>query len=63
MKAIRHVVQWIDGPDEIGSRGVGDEDLGLKRGENKSVGRRGAMQLEVQELEQEQQPASRERKK
>ena len=63
MKAIRHVVQWIDGPDKIGSRGVGDEDLGLKPDENKSVGRRGAMQLEVQELEQEQQPASRERKK
>ena len=63
MKVIRHVVQSIDGPDKIGSRGVGDEDLGLKRGENKSVGRRGAMQLEVRELEQEQQPASRERKK
>ena len=43
------------------SRRVGDDDLGVKPGEDDSVGRRGALQLEVQELELEQQPASQER--
>ena len=56
-------VQWIDGPDKTGSNAVGDEDFGVNLGEDKSVGRRGALQLEVQELELEQQPASQERRK
>ena len=56
-------MQWIDGPDKTGSNGVGDEDLGVKAGEDESVGRGGALQLEVQELELEQQPASQECKK
>ena len=55
----RQVVQWIDGPDKTGSNGVGDEeDLGVKPSEAEPVGRRGALQLEVQGLELEQQPAS-----
>ena len=61
------VMQWNDGPEKADSNGVGDEDLGVKPGEDKSVGRRDALQLEVQELELEleleQQPASQERKK
>ena len=63
MKDKRQAVQWIDGPDKIGSNGVGDEDLGVKPGEDESVGRRGAPQLEVQEMKLEQQPASHRRKK
>ena len=38
-------MEWIDGPEKIGSSCVGDEDLGVKLGENKLVGRVGAMQL------------------
>ena len=38
----RQAVQWNDGPDKTGSNGVGDEDLGVKPGEDESVGRRGA---------------------
>ena len=62
MKAKRQVLQWIDGPDTIGSNGVGDEDLDVKTGENELVGKRGAPQLDVQELELEEQSASQERK-
>ena len=43
IKAKRQVVQWIDGPGKTGSDGVGDEDLGVKPGEDESVGRRGAL--------------------
>ena len=56
-------MQWTDGPDKTGSNGVGDEDIGVKPGEDESVGRRGDLQLDLQELELEQQPASQERKK
>ena len=62
VKAKRQAVQWIDGPDKTGSNCVGDEGLGLKPGEDGSVGRRGALQLEVRKLELEQQSASQERK-
>ena len=62
VKAKRQAVQWIDGPDKAGNNGVGDEDLGVKPGEDQSIGRRGASQLAVQELELEQQPALQERK-
>ena len=51
MKAKRQAVQWIDGPDKTGSNGVGDEDLDVKPGEDESVGKRGAPQLDVLELE------------
>ena len=65
VKAKRQAVQWIGGPDKIGSNGVGDEDLDVKPGEDELVAKRGAPQLDVQELELElkQQPASQERKK
>ena len=55
----RQAVQWIDGP---GSDGVGNKDLGVKPGQDESVGQRGAPQLDVQELELKQQPGSQERK-
>ena len=51
-------MQWVDGPDKTGSDDVGHEDLGVKPDENQSVVKRGAPQLDVQELELEQQPAS-----
>ena len=54
MKAKQQAVQWVDGPDKTGSNDVGDEDLNAKSGEDKSVGKRGAPQLGVQELELEQ---------
>ena len=57
----RQAVKWIDGPDKISSDGVGSEDFGAKLGKDESVGREVA-QLNVQELELEQQTASRERK-
>ena len=63
VKAKQQAVQWVDEPDKTGSNGVGDEDLGVKPGEDESVGRRGALQLEVQELNLEQQPALQERRK
>ena len=63
VKAKRQAVQCIDGPDKTSSNGFGDEDLGVKPVEDGSVGRRGTLQLEVQELELEQQPASQERRK
>ena len=63
VKVKRQVVQWIDGPDKTGSNGVGNEDLGVKPNKDGSVGRRGALQHEVQELELKQQPASQERRK
>ena len=53
VKANLQVVQWIDGPDKTGSNGVGNEDLGVKPGEDEPVGRRGDLQLKVQELELE----------
>ena len=34
VKVKRKVVQWTDGPDTTGSNGVGDEDLGMKSGED-----------------------------
>ena len=55
-------MKWVDGPDKTGSNGVGDEDLGVKPGDDESVGRRGALQLEVQELELEHQTESQEHK-
>ena len=51
-------MQWVDGPDKTGSDDVGHEDLGVKPDEDQSVVKRGAPQLDVQELELEQQPAS-----
>ena len=62
VKAKRQAVQWIDRPDKTDSSGVGDVDLGVRPGEDESVERRGALQLELQELELEleQQPASQE---
>ena len=50
VKAKRRAVQWIDGPVKTGSNDVGDEDIGAKSGEDDLVGRRGALQVEVQEL-------------
>ena len=47
----RQAVQWIDGSGKTGSDGVGSEDLDIKPGEDESVGRRGAPQFDVQELE------------
>ena len=58
----RYAVPWIDGLGKTGSDGVGVEDLGVKPGEDESVGKRRAPQFEAQELELKQQPASRERK-
>ena len=55
-------MQWIDGPGKTGRNDVGDKDLGVKPGKDESVGRRGPLQLEVQQLELEQQPASQEHK-
>ena len=52
----RHAVQWVDGPDKTGSKGVGNEDLDVKPGEDESVGKRGTPQLDVQELELKQPP-------
>ena len=53
VRAKRQVVQWINGPDKTGSNGIGDEDLDVKPGEGESVGKRGAPQLDVQELKLE----------
>ena len=50
----------IDGPDKTGSNGVGIEDLGVKPSEDESAVKRGAPQLDVQELELEQQQVSQE---
>ena len=63
VKAKRHALQWIDGLDKIGSHGVGDGDLGVKLGEEETVGRRGVLQPDVQELKLVQQPASLKRRK
>ena len=62
VKAKRQVVQWIDRSGKTGSNSVGDEDLDVKPGEGELVGKREASQLDVQELELEQQPASQESK-
>ena len=61
-KGKRQVVLQINGPVKTGSDGVGGEHLGVKSGEDESIGRRGAPQLEVQKLELKQQRASREHK-
>ena len=50
VEAKRQAVQWIDEPGKTGSSSVGDEDLGVKSDVDKSVGRRGASQLDVHEL-------------
>ena len=52
-KAKRQAGQWIGGFGKTGSDGVGDKGLGVKPGEDESVGKRGAPQLEVQEQELE----------
>ena len=62
VKAKRQTVQWINRPDKTGSGGVGNKDLGVKPGKDESVEKIGALQLEVQDVESEQQPASQERK-
>ena len=54
MKVKRQAVQWIDEPDKTRSKGFGDEDLDVKPGEDKLVGKRGADKLDVQKLELEQ---------
>ena len=59
MKAKRQAMQRIDGPGKTGSNGDGDEDPGVKPGEDESDVREGSLQLEVQEPELELQPASR----
>ena len=43
VKAKRQAVQRIYGPDKTGSKGVGDKDLGVKPGEDESVGKRGPL--------------------
>ena len=53
-------MQWIDGLDKTGHDGVGNEYLGAKTGGDGSVVKRRALQLDAQELELEQQPASQE---
>ena len=62
MEAKQQAVLWIDAPDKTGSIGVGNEDLGAKLGEEESVGKRGASQLEMWELELERQLGSQKRK-
>ena len=44
---------------QTGSDSVGNENLGAKAGGDKVVAKRGAAQLNVQDLELEQLPASR----
>ena len=51
-------MQWIDRLGKTGSDGVGNEDLRSKPGEDETFVKRGATQLDIQELEQ--QPASKE---
>ena len=57
-------MQWIDEPDSTSSDGIGKEDLGVKPGEDGSAVRRGALQLNAQELELELEkpPASQKRR-
>ena len=50
----RQAVKWVDGPENTGSDGVGNEDLGAKPVGDESVMGRGAPQLDVQELRLEQ---------
>ena len=57
----RQDVQWITRPDKTGSMGVGDEDLGVKPIENKSVVIGEAPQMDGQKLKPEEQLASQER--
>ena len=63
VKAKRQAVGSIDGPHKTGSKGFGDDNLGVKPGEDKSVWRRDYLQLEAWELDLEQQPTSQKRKK
>ena len=56
-------MQWIDGSDKTSSNGVDDESLDVKPGEGELVRNKGALQLDVQELELEQQPVPQARKK
>ena len=51
----RQAVQRVDGPDKTGRNGVGNKDLGTKPGGDKSVMRKEAAQLDIQELEMRQQ--------
>ena len=53
VKAKRQVGQWIDGPEKTGSNGVGDKDLAVRPGEDDSIEKIGALQLDVQEKELE----------
>ena len=57
-KAKRQTMPWISGLDKTISDDIGNEDLGVKPGKDESVVRRGALQIDVQELELEWQPAS-----
>ena len=63
MKAKRQAVGSIHGPHKTGSKGFGDDNLGVKPGEDKSVWRRDYLQLEAWELDLKQQPTSQKRKK
>ena len=63
VKTKRQAMQWINEPGKTGSNGVGDEDLNVKLGDDESVGKREALQLDAQELELEQQLTSQQRKK
>ena len=54
----KQAVQWVDGPDKTGSDDIGNENLGVKLGGDKSVTKRDSPQLDVQKLKLEQQPAS-----
>ena len=57
--AERQAVQRVDGLKRTRGDGTGSDDRGMKSaGGGTVVGRRGALQLDVQELELEQQPAS-----
>ena len=60
-KANRQAVQWFNGPGKTGSSGIGNGDLGEKLDKDKSVGRRGPPQLDVQDLELEQPPNRKKR--
>ena len=63
VKEKRQAVGSIDSPHKTGSKGFGDDNLGVKPGKDKSVGRRGSLQLEAWELDLEQQSTSQNRKK
>ena len=54
----RQAVQWIDGPKKTVGDGTGSDDRGMKSAGDGTIVERGTPQLNVQELGQEQQPAS-----